>query len=112
MGEQQDDQIEASITMTALRARLERGRAQLASIDQLLSEIQQWAAGLPQNHTNGELTRVIDWSHRDTNPPSDFERTLLQLLATISEMAKTHDFVIQVQDDDIMIRPAPDPNQA
>lgn len=99
---------EASITMTALCARLEHARKQLAGIDQMLSETQQWANGLPQNHTNAELTRIIDWSHRDTQAPSDFERALLQLLGTIDEMAKTHDFVVQVQGDDIMIRPASD----
>jgi hypothetical protein len=44
-----------------------------------------------QNHTSGELTRVIDWSDRDTTPPSGFERTLLQLLDTINDLAKAHD---------------------
>jgi len=109
MGDEQD--YEASITMTALRARLDQGRTQLAGIDQLLSEIQQWATGLPQNHTDGELTRVIDWSHREMKPPSDFERTLLQMLDRINEMAKAHDFVVQVQGDDIMIKPVLDSDQ-
>ncbi len=109
MDSEQD--YEASITMTGLRARLDRGRTQLASIDQMLSETQRWATGLPQNHTNGDLTRVIDWSHRDTKSPSDFERTLLQLLDQINQMAKANDFVVQVQDDDIMIRPVLDSDQ-